>query len=300
MCTEEEFNFLKIYVDGSDKIKKNNIPYSKKISINLFIGSLFSNLFVYVIENINLDKSLELCLNICENRKIREDATNEEFFKKRTKINGDLVAIYAKKKTCLNIMGIDNSRPLIDSIRNFEINENSLLFFPNVLKKSLVSDEKCLLYCFGKKGADIFKENYEKIQKNIPMVITCYDKNLKNLGFNSIQNWIDSNPEKNLYIGRRPPTFETGENGKKTRTKLKTEISPLAVSKALKAIKNENQDYFEICYSKYLDFLFEKGDISLDYLSGKTLGCWCKKDERCNCSIIIEKFKEKTFRNLIE
>lgn len=294
-------NFLKLYLEGSDKNKKNPVPGMKKTLFKFFMGTVFDKSAMFYLEGIEKKISLNICETICGSNKITEKYEEDKIFKTRKEENKDLVAIYISCDTTLNIMAVDSFFcPLIEIVKTIKIKKNSLIFLPSVLKKTIEIDGKFLLYCFGNEGLENFKNNFRTIQENIPRVITCYKENLKEMGFSNIQSWIDSNPQKNIYIGRRPPTFEIDENGKKTRTKLNVEISPLAISRSLKNLKNQNEKHFEISYSDYLDELFEKKVLKSSDLFGKILGCWCKENQKCNCSIIIQKYKEKTFRELIE
>ena len=227
------------------------------------------------------------------------DCQNELYFKDRSIENKNLLSIYIEEKISLNILPIDANTPLFELMKTINFEKNTIIFMPNYLKKTSTIKEKKLLYCFGEKGIDIFKKEYSNIIKNKPKVTSCYLENLKKLGFNEIQEWIDSNPQENIYIGRNPSSFIKDSNGNKKRMKIKESISPLAVPRLMEKEKNIDHEYFEKCYLKYLDLLFETGKIDIKCIAGKNLGCWCKQNQKCNCDLIKEKYIEKSLNLLI-
>lgn len=291
-------SFTKFYIDNSDKLLKRKIPDTETIPLNFFLGTFLSTISVRIVRNVLKEEARIFCSKICDGE-IKEVCQEDKEFVLRTKGNKNLVCIHTSEKTTFNVLGLNSNNPFVESIKTIVIDKNSLIIIPNHLKKSIKDSNNYLLYCFGDEGVENFKFRYDEIINNTPKVITCYLENLRKLGFNEIKDWERSNVEKNLYIGRTPPIFITDESGKKSRMKLNGSISPLAVPKPIHMEKDKNRDRYEILYSNYLDALFNKNIISIDYLWGKTLGCWCKTGEKCSCSIIIEKYKEKTLLQLI-
>ena len=91
-------------------------------------------------------------------------------------------------------------------------------------------------------------------------------KNLRKLGYNSLQEWMKD--ENNVYIGRACHYVSVGAS---------EWSNPYTVKKYGR----------EECIEMYREYVIkEKGD-RIKELKGKVLGCWCKP-EKCHGDVLIE------------
>ena len=110
---------------------------------------------------------------------------------------------------------------------------------------------------------------------NYPRREDIHNNNLKVLGYSDLIDWLQ-NPV-HVYIGRNMTFYVPGA--------VKHEFSnPYSVAKYGR----------EGCLYMYRDWLVRLLENNTEAyerfrtLRGKTLGCWCKKDEACHGDVIVE------------
>lgn len=93
---------------------------------------------------------------------------------------------------------------------------------------------------------------------------------LRGKGYDSLQSWLDADPERHMYIGRNMP-YVSGANGSKWQ-------NPFPVKKY--GIDASLEEYERAVRS-------DRTLMScLPELRGKVLGCWCVPQSRCHGQVL--------------
>lgn len=107
----------------------------------------------------------------------------------------------------------------------------------------------------------------------VPEVINVKVKYLRQKGYNSLQEWLDANPN-HVYIGRDMSVYVQGAKGSKWK-------NPFTIKKCGSA---------EEACRKYREYILNTPSLlcSLGELKGKILGCWCKPDNMCHGDVLAQ------------
>lgn len=94
--------------------------------------------------------------------------------------------------------------------------------------------------------------------------------------YNNLKEWIED--DKNLYVGRKGIVFINGERFPKTDSKWH---NPFKISKDLSREESINK------YRLYITTKITNGELNLDELKDKVLGCWCRP-AYCHGDVLVE------------
>lgn len=116
-------------------------------------------------------------------------------------------------------------------------------------------------------------------------IINCRIKNLKELGYNNLKEWI--NDKNNVYIGRAGIVFI---HNKDINTIERYPKTSSAFANPFKIGKDGTRDAVLTKYETYITTKLDN-DIQLRQalinLRGKSLGCWCYPDP-CHGDVLIK------------
>lgn len=106
-------------------------------------------------------------------------------------------------------------------------------------------------------------------------VVNLKKSELKKLGFNSLEEWLDSGSGNHVYIGRDMTHYVPGAVG----------------SKWANPFKGQTKEWRLKSYEQHVR---SRPDLmsSLEELEGKVLGCWCHP-EGCHGDVLLKLVKEK-------
>lgn len=101
-------------------------------------------------------------------------------------------------------------------------------------------------------------------------LISVRVKNLRTMGYKSLQHWLEDSDD-HVYIGRATPHVEGTYNSPWR--------NPFAVSMY-------GRDECIRLYKTYIQKKISNGDLDIETLRGKTLGCWCAPDP-CHGDVLL-------------
>lgn len=105
-------------------------------------------------------------------------------------------------------------------------------------------------------------------------------KFIRSEGYHNLKEWC-KNPN-NLYIGRKGVVFIDGERFPKNSSIW---ANPYKIGK-----DGTRAEVLEK-YRKYITSKIESGEVKLNELKGKNLGCWCHPDG-CHGDILVSLYKQ--------
>jgi hypothetical protein len=97
--------------------------------------------------------------------------------------------------------------------------------------------------------------------------------------YENLKEWMED--PNNVYIGRKGVVFIDGKRFPKEDSVW---CNPFKIDFNY---KDSTREAVIEKYKRYIIRKIEKGDVDLQDLRGKTLGCWCKP-EMCHGDILIE------------
>ena len=115
-----------------------------------------------------------------------------------------------------------------------------------------------------------FKEH--RCKTTVVNVKTCYLRPK----YQNLKQWMDE--DKHVYIGRKRIVFIDGK-------RFPEEDSPWA--NPYKVGRDGTREEVVRKYRRYIKRKIKDGDVDLEDLRGKILGCWCKPDN-CHGDILVE------------
>jgi hypothetical protein len=106
-------------------------------------------------------------------------------------------------------------------------------------------------------------------------VINIKKENLKNLGYESLEEWKKN--KKHLYIGRNMSFYVAGSDKSKWSNPF--------------SLKKFGRDE---CLKLYEEYIIKNTELynALDELDGLTLGCWCAPS-KCHGDVLIKLLEQK-------
>lgn len=107
-------------------------------------------------------------------------------------------------------------------------------------------------------------------------LINCRKKNLQKLGYQSLEHWLESDPDHHIYIGRNMSFYVPG--AKKSKF-----ANPFSVKKYGR----------DECLRLYQEYILTNPELydALHELKDCTLACWCSPDP-CHGDILIKLINE--------
>ena len=109
-------------------------------------------------------------------------------------------------------------------------------------------------------------------------VINCKKFELKKLGYNDLQHFLDSDPS-NIYVGRDMTQYVPGAKGSKWRNPFTLKANDGDATKVVDLYRD---------YIRRTPHLYDK----LHELKGKTLACWCYPAP-CHATVLKELYEQK-------
>jgi hypothetical protein len=235
-------SLTKFYTE--EKLKGRLTPVGKKFSEQLFLGSDFPNVVFFVQENTTLSEAriaTQKSANLKE--KLIEKTYEKIPFMENPVNHKRMLSIHTSKEIYLTLLAFDDSLPIFESIKNFKINANSLIYLSREVLGFVKIDSKQIRFALGPSNVEDLGQIISSINKLKPISVNCQIDNLRSLGFSDLKAWNDASSD-HIYIGRRPPVFV-----KNVRVSIKK--SELAASKELLA-PHISDEVFEVEYEKNL------------------------------------------------
>lgn len=99
--------------------------------------------------------------------------------------------------------------------------------------------------------------------------------------YKNLKEWCSD--ENNVYIGRKGIVFIDGE-------RYPRENSPFA--NPYKINRDGSREEVIMKYEKYIKEKISRGEVNLEVLRGRTLGCWCRP-QMCHGDILLSLLNPK-------
>lgn len=118
----------------------------------------------------------------------------------------------------------------------------------------------------------------DNVVYNDTHVVNVRVANIRQHGYNNLKEFVSD--KNNVYIGRKGIVFIDSERFPKTD-------SPWANPYKIDEKNGVTREKVLKKYKKYIIKKIESGELNLEDLRGKSLGCWCAP-ELCHGDILIE------------